>query len=201
MQNRKIFMQQTIKNLAAAFIGESQARNRYTMYAKIARTEGFEQIAGIFLETADQELQHAKWLMRLINDLKKTSVEDFSEITVEATCPSVLGTTLENLQAAIAGENHEHSSMYPEFSETANSEGLPEIAARLLAIAKAEKHHEERYQKLQDSIERGTVFKKEVESSWLCRECGYEHTGLEAPTVCPACGHPQAFYQLKNENY
>jgi rubrerythrin len=195
------YMQQTIKNLAAAFIGESQARNRYTMYAKIAKTEGYEQIAAIFTETADQELQHAKWLMRLINDLKKTSQEDLSEIILEASCSTILGTTKENLQAAIGGENHEHTSMYPGFAETAKAENFNDIAVRLLAIAKAEKHHEERYQKLLDILSSGTTFKKETKVSWVCRECGYEHNGLEAPHVCPACGHPQSYYQLKNEAY
>ncbi len=194
-------MKQTIKNLAAAFIGESQARNRYTIYAKIAKNEGYEQISAIFTETADQEHEHAKWLMRLINELKKESDEDLSEIKLEAGCPTTVGTTAENLHAAIAGENHEQTSMYPEFADTAKNEGLDAIAARLLAIAKAEKHHEERYAQLVKNLEAGTLFKKESETSWICRKCGYEHSGNSAPELCPACGHPQAYYQVKNETY
>jgi rubrerythrin len=194
-------MEKTIKNLAAAFIGESQARNRYTIYAKTAKAEGFEQIAAIFTETAEQEKEHAKWLMRLIGDLKKMSQDDYSEIMLEAGCPTIVGTTAENLQAAIDGENHEQTSMYPEFAQVAESEGLGDIAKRLLSIAKAEKHHEERYRKLLEVVKNGTVFKKDIEQTWICRECGYEHVGNEAPLVCPACAHPQAYYQLKAEIY
>lgn len=195
-------MQQTIKNLAAAFIGESQARNRYTMYAKAAKKEGYEQVSGIFLETAEQEREHAKWLMRLINELKENASEDVNEVIVEsAGVPTVLGTTKENLGAAISGENYEHTVMYPEFADTAEEEGLTAVAVRLRAIAKAEAHHEERYQKLLNEIEAGTVFKKPQEISWVCRQCGYRHVGTEAPIKCPACGHPQAYYQVQCEEY
>lgn len=193
-------MEKTIKNLAAAFVGESQARNRYTRYSKIAKKEGYEQIAAIFAETADQEAEHAKWLMRLINELKEKGA-DASDLKVEAEVPSVLGTTLENLKAAAEGENHEHTSMYPDFAGVAKEEGLDAIANRLLFIARAEKHHEERYKKLIANIEAGTVFKKEEEKAWVCRKCGYEHNGTNAPQECPACGHPQAYYQVKEEEY
>ncbi len=193
-------MQNTIKNLAVAFVGESQARNRYAMYAKIAKKQGYEQIAEIFLLTADQEREHAKWLMRLINELKEKA-EDLKKIEINAEVPIVLGTTAENLKAAINGENYEHTSMYPEFAQVAEEENLPEIASRLKSIAIAEKHHEERYKKLLKELEAKTVFKKDKEVAWVCRKCGYEHYGKEAPQKCPACGHPQSYYQVKCENY
>jgi rubrerythrin len=194
-------MEKTIKNLAAAFIGESQARNRYTTYSKIAKKEGYEQISAIFAETADQEAEHAKWLMRLINDLKDKGA-DASELKVDgAEVPTVVGTTLENLKAAADGEHHENTSMYPEFAKIAKEEGLDSISDRLLAIARAENHHEERYRKLIANIEAETVFKKSEEKAWICRKCGYEHHGAEAPEECPACGHPQGYYQVKEEEY
>lgn len=193
-------MEKTIKNLAAAFIGESQARNRYTIYSKIAKKEGFEQISAIFAETAEQEREHAKWLMRLINELKEKGV-DASELKVEAEVPSVVGTTLENLKAAAEGENHEYTEMYPDFAKIAREEGLEAIATRLMFIARAEKHHEERYKKFISNLETEKVFKKDQETTWVCRQCGYEHNGIDAPKECPACGHPQAYYQVKSENY
>ncbi|MFA6458172.1 MAG: rubrerythrin family protein [Patescibacteria group bacterium] len=194
-------MNETIQNLAKAFIGESQARNRYTFYAKTAQKEGFEQIAAIFEETATQESEHAKWLMRMIQDLKKNSAEDLSEIKVEAGAPTIFAATAENLRAAIAGENHEHTAMYPEFAATAEKEGFPEIAARLRAIAKAEMHHEERYKKLLAVLENNSIFKKVEEVEWVCRKCGHTHRGLTPPEHCPSCGHPPAYFQLKCENF
>lgn len=194
-------MQNTIFNLARAFVGESQARNRYTFYAKAAREEGYEQIAAIFLETAEQEREHGKWAFRLINELKKKSGENLAEIKIEAGVPTSYGTTAENLRAAIAGEHYETTEMYPAFAAEAEKEGLPEIANRLRAIARAEAHHEERYGKLLKEVEAGAVFKKEREITWACRECGYVHTGQEAPLECPSCGHPQSFYQVKCEEY
>ena len=190
-------MQQTIKNLIKAFIGESQARNRYTYYAKIAKKEGYEQIASIFLETAEQEKVHAKRLFEHVQELKK----DNKEINVEVAAPTIYGTTQENLQSAIDGENYEHTKMYPEFAEIAEQENLPHIAARLRAIAKAEVHHEERYKKLLEQLRAGTIFKKEQEKVWVCRECGYTHTGNEPPEKCPSCDHPKAYYQIKCEEY
>ncbi|MFA5352099.1 MAG: rubrerythrin family protein [Candidatus Gracilibacteria bacterium] len=193
-------MQKTITNLTKAFIGESMARNRYAIYAKIAQKEGFEQIAGIFEETAEQEREHAKWLFRLINDLKKGDA-DLEEIIVEASAPTTQGDTLTNLKAAAAGENYEYTTMYPKFAKIAEEEGLPEIAQRLRAIAKAETHHEERYKKLIANIEAGKVFEKDGEVIWVCRKCGYLHKGKEALKICPSCGHPTAYFQRQSEEY
>jgi rubrerythrin len=193
-------MNQTIHNLTKAFIGESQARNRYTFYARVAQKEGYEQICDIFTVTAENEKIHAKRLFEAINQMKKDN-DNPNAIMVEADAPTIYGTTIENLKAAIAGEHHEHSSMYPEFAEIAQNEGFPEIAARLRAIAIAEEHHEERYKKLLKELEAGTVFKKKKETWWICRECGYMHFGKEPPVKCPACDHPTAFYQVKCEEY
>lgn len=191
-------MEKTLKNLAAAFIGESQARNRYGRYAKVAKAEGFEQIASIFLETAEQEKEHASQLFKIMQELKK----DQKEIMVaEAGVPVEFGSTAENLKAAIAGENHEHTSMYPDFAKDAEAEGLQEAADRVRAIAKAEEHHEERYAKLLKEVEAGTVFKKDQSVKWVCRECGYVHEGVEPPQECPSCQHAQAYYQVQCENY
>ena len=194
-------MKKTIENLAKAFIGESQARNRYTFYSKVARNEGFEQIAEIFLLTADNEREHAKRLFEHISEIKKKSKEKIDEIKVEASASTALGSTAENLKAAIAGENHEYTKMYPEFANVAEKEGLPEIAKRLRAIAVAEKHHEERYKKILKEVEAKTVFKKEKEVWWVCRECGYIHFGKEPPDKCPSCDHEETFYQIKCEEY
>lgn len=193
-------MNQTIQNLTKAFIGESQARNRYTYYAKVAMTEGYEQIGGIFLETAEQEKTHAKRIFEHLTEMNKNG-EKMAAIKVEAEAPVTYGTTIENLKAAIAGENYEYTSMYPEFAKTAEEEGLTEIANRLRAIAKAESHHEERYKKLLSVLEAGTIFKKEEELEWTCRECGYVHKGTTPPDKCPSCSHPTAFYQIKCEEY
>jgi rubrerythrin len=194
-------MKNTIQNLTKAFIGESQARNRYTFYSKIAQEEGFEQIAEIFLITADNEREHAKWLFRLINELKQKSDENLDEINVEAAAPTVLGNTAENLKAAIAGEHYENSQMYPEFADAAEKEGFPEIAKRLRAIAMAEVHHEQRYRKLLNEVENNTVFKKEKKVYWVCRKCGYIHEGEEPPEKCPSCDHPTKHFEIKCEEY
>ena len=191
---------ETIKSLAKAFIGESQARNRYTIYAKIAEKEGYKQIAEIFLITADNEREHAKWLFRLMNELKKKYSID-EEVKVDAGVPIVLGNTIENLKAAIAGENYEHTKMYPEFADIAEKEGYKEIAERLRAIAKAEEHHEERYRKLLEQVEKGTVLKKDEEVVWVCRKCGYVYKGKEPPEECPSCSHPREYFQIKCEVY
>ena len=190
-------MSETLKNLVKAFIGESQARNRYTFYSKVALDEGFVQIANIFTETAEQEKTHAKRLFEMIQELKK----DKDAVKVEAECPTVYKTTKENLQAAIDGEHYEHSSMYPEFAKTAMKEGHSKIAARLLAIAKAEEHHEERYRKLLEQVKAGTVFKKNKPVTWICQECGYSHVGTSAPEKCPSCNHLKAYFKLKQEEY
>lgn len=194
-------MKATIENLVKAFIGESQARNRYTIYSKVARKEGFEQISEIFLITAENEKEHAETLFNLIMDLKRRSGEELSEIKVEAAAPLVLGNTIENLKASISGENYEHTQMYPEFADVAEREGLPEVAARLRAIARAEEHHEERYRKLLKEVESNTVFRKDREVWWVCRECGYVHYGTEPPEVCPSCSHPKGYFQIKCEEY
>jgi rubrerythrin len=194
-------MIKTIENLAKAFIGESQARNRYTFYAKVARQEGYEQIAEIFLTTADNEKEHAKWLFRQIQELKSKSSENLEEIKVDASTPTVFGTTAENLKAAIDGEHYENTVMYPEFAEMAQKEGLIEIARRLRSISKAEEHHEERYTKLLKEVEAGTVFKKPEKVYWVCRECGYVSFGTEPPEKCPSCDHARSYYQVKCEEY
>lgn len=193
-------MKKTIENLAKAFTGESQARNRYTFYAAKAREEGFEQIAGVFEETANQEKTHAKMLMKHIQELKNNDI-NYPAIAIEAEVPNVLATTKDNLKAAIAGEHYENSEMYPGFAAVAKEEGLEKIAARLTDIAEAETHHEERYTKLLNLLEKDMIFKRGEKVWWMCRECGYVHEGTEPPKVCPVCEHPQAFYQLKVEEY
>lgn len=191
-------MEKTIKNLTKAFIGESQARNRYTFYAKVAKKEGFEQISEIFLITAKNEREHAKWLFRLINKLKDGETEG---IEVDASAPTTLGSTEENLKAAIEGEHYENSEMYPEFAKIAEEEGFEDIAKRLRAIAKAEGHHEERYKKLLKEVQEKTVFKKEKKVYWVCRKCGYIHEGEEPPETCPSCSHPKNYFERKCEEY
>ena len=192
-------MQRTIQNLAKAFIGESQARNRYTMYAKIAKKEGFEQISELFLLTADNEREHAKWLFRMINDLKKKTGDTL--MTVEAVVPTILENTAQNLKGAIAGEHHEELEMYPGFADVADEEGLHEIAKRLRAIAVAEGHHKARFQKLLKEVEGHSVFKKEKRIYWVCRKCGYLHEGTEPPEECPSCSHPTSYFEPQCETY
>ena len=191
-------MNKTIENLSKAFIGESQARNRYSFYAKIAKKEGYEKISEVFTVTAEQEKQHAKWLMKMINQIKEDSVDS---VTVEAEAPLVFGSTIENLKSAIGGENYEHTDMYPSFAKVAEEEGYPQIAQRLRMIAKAEEHHEERYTKILNELEKGSVFKKEKEVWWVCRECGYQTLAKEPPEICPSCDHPKSYYEVKCEEY
>ncbi len=191
-------MKKTLENLTKAFIGESQARNRYSFYASVAKKEGYEKIAEVFNLTADQEKQHAKWLLRMINEIKE---KDVNELTVEADAPLVFETTKDNLKAAIEGENYEHQDMYPEFAKTAREEGYDSVANRLEAIAKAEEHHEERYKKILKSLEEGALFEKEEEVWWVCRECGYHVYSKVAPQVCPSCDHPQSYYEVKCEEF
>ncbi len=187
----------TLENLAKAFIGESQARNRYTFYSKIAKKEGYDQISGIFQLTADQEKEHASWLLKMINEIKG----DKKEIKVEAEAPLTRGDTIENLKSAIEGESYEFTEMYPSFADQAEEDGYPEIAKRLRSIAKAEEHHKERYSKLLSELEKGTLFKKEEEVYWICRECGYQHFGFEPPELCPSCDHAKGYYEVKCETY
>ena len=184
---------QTEKNLGISFAGESQARMRYTYFASAAKKEGYEQIAAIFQETADQEKEHAK---RMFKWLEGGMVE------ITASYPSgVIGTTLENLKAAAAGENEEWTMDYPKFADIADEEGFPAIAKMYREIAKAEKGHEERYLALAKNVEEGKVFAKDEEVTWQCRNCGYIHTGKEAPKACPACAHPQAYFEVMKTNY
>lgn len=193
-------MKQTLENLTKAFIGESQARNRYTFYSKIAREEEYEQVGEIFQITADNEKEHAKRIFEHIQEIKKQE-GNLTKVTVESEAPLVYGNTQENLKSAIEGENHEYTEMYPKFAEVAKKEGYPNIAKRLRAIAKAEEHHEERFKKLLTQLEAGTIFKKDKEIWWFCRECGYVHFGNTPPEICPSCDHPQSFYQVKCEEY
>ena len=184
---------ETEKNILTAFAGESQARNRYTFYASQAKKEGYVQMQHIFLETAEQEKEHAKRLYKFLEG---------GDAEIAAAFPAgVIGTTAENLKGAAAGENYEHVTMYPEFAKTANEEGFPEVAAAMEAIAEAEKGHEDRYLGVLANIEKGTVFKKDAPVKWRCRNCGYIHEGPEAPEMCPACVHPQAHFELLAENW
>jgi len=184
---------QSEKNILTAFAGESQARNRYTYFAKQAKKEGFEQISAIFEETANQEKEHAKRLFKMLEG---------GEVVITASFPAgVIKSTAENLKEASNGENYEHSSMYPEFAEVARKEGFSELASVFEAIAVAERHHEKRYLSLLKNIENNRVFKREPGAVWTCRNCGYQHNGAAAPDLCPACAHPQAYFELVAENY
>lgn len=191
-------MEKTIKNLAKAFLGESQARNRYDMYGKIAVKEGLEKVADNFFLTAVQEQEHGKWLLRLIIELQNKNKKSSKMIlNEEVEIVTVIGDTKENLASAISGEDYEQTTMYPEFAKIAEEEGYPLIAKRLLAIAEAEKNHEDRFQKLLTEIETGTMFKKDQEIVWVCKKCGYAHTSSDAPEECPSCGHPQGYFSEK----
>jgi len=184
---------QTERNILTAFAGESQARNRYTYFASQAKKDGFVQISAIFEETANQEKEHAKRLFKLLEG---------GDAQVSATFPAgVIGTTFENLLEGAAGENYEHTTMYPEFAKTAMEEGFKNIAAIFMAIAVAEKQHEKRYKDLAANIEAGRVFKRESKVTWRCRNCGYLHEGEEAVEECPACAHARAHFELLGENY
>ena len=183
----------TEKNILTAFAGESQARNRYSFFAKQAKKEGYVQISAIFAETAEHERAHAKRLFKFLEG---------GEAEITASFPAgKIGSTVENLKAAAAGEKYEYSLMYPGFAEIARAEGFAEIADVMMAIAVAETMHEGRYLALVANIESGRVFKKDVEITWKCQKCGYVHQGTEAPDECPACAHPQAYYEVKAENW
>lgn len=186
-------MKETLINITKAYVGESQARNRYTFYAKIAQKEGYEQIAQIFLLTAEQEKTHAKRLFEEIQKLK----EDDKEININTSVPIIYGNTIENLKAAIAGETYETVEMYPSFAKKAIEEGYKDLGKRLAAIAVAELNHKQRYEELLKNLEEGTTFKKNKAVWWVCLECGYIHFGPEAPEKCPSCDHSQAYYQVK----
>lgn len=186
----------TLDNLVHAYLGESQARNRYSFYASIAKKEGYEQIAGIFRETAEQEKEHASNLFKLIVRLQEELKVGAKIVADEVGVPSVLGATLANLEAAIEGENYEADEMYPNFADVAEEEGYKDIAVRLRAIARAEDHHSQTYTALLDLVKSDDGFFKRPETViWVCRECGYLHVGKEAPVKCPSCDHAQAYFE------
>jgi len=180
MKNTKYSGTQTEKNLMEAFAGESQARNKYTYFASVAKKQGFEQIAAIFIKTAENEKEHAKlWFKEL----------------------SGIGDTAENLAAAAEGENFEWTDMYDGFAKTAEEEGFPELAARFRLVGEIERHHEERYRALLRNVETAEVFRKSEVKVWECRNCGHIVIGTEAPAVCPTCNHPQSYFEVHAENY
>ncbi len=183
----------TEKNLLCAFAGESQARNRYTYWASVAKKEGYVQISHIFDETANQEKEHAKRFFKFLEG---------GPLEITATYPAgIIGSTAENLEAAADGEHEEWSLLYPQFATTAREEGLNTVASAFDAICVAEKQHEKRYRDLLENLKTGTVFKKNQKVWWRCRNCGFLHEGEEAPKVCPACLHPQAHFELLAENW
>lgn len=183
----------TEQNLLKAFAGESQARNRYTYYAGQAKKEGLEQIASLFEETALNEKEHAKVFFKFLEG---------GMVEITASYPAgVIGTTLENLKAAADGENEEWGSLYPEFARVAEEEGFKEVAVAFKMIANVEKAHEARYRKLYDNLMNGKVFEKDGKATWKCRNCGYLHEGEKAPQQCPACKHPQSYFEIKETNY
>jgi len=183
----------TEQNLLTAFAGESQARNRYNFFASKAKKEGFEQIAAVFTETADNEKEHAKRFFKFLEG---------GEVSITAAFPAgVIGTTAENLLEAANGENYENTVMYPEFAQVADKEGFSEVAQVFRAVAKVEAQHEKNYRALRKNVLENRVFEKEKVVKWRCRNCGYIHEGTKAPEKCPACAHPQAYFELLAENY
>lgn len=193
MNQKSLKGTRTERNLLTAFAGESQARNRYTYFAKQARKDGLVQIADIFTETAEQEVVHAK---RFFSFLEGGDVE------IAYPFPAgIIGTTRDNLLAAAAGEHHEHSNMYPGFAAIADEEGLPAVASLFRMVSNAEAFHERRYRELAANIDAGRVFKRPQAVDWRCRHCGYIHHGLEAPQLCPACVHPQAHFEICAVNW
>ena len=183
----------TEKNILTAFAGESQARNRYTYFSSKAKKEGYVQISNIVQETADNEKEHAKRLFKFLEG---------GEAEISASFPAgVIGSTAENLKASAAGENYEHTTMYPGFARIAKEEGFSEVAEVMMAIAVAEKQHEKRYLDLLENIEKDRVFKRDKVVKWKCNNCGYIYEGEEAPEECPACAHPQEHFELLGENW
>lgn len=189
----------TAENLLKAFAGESQARNRYTYYASVADKEGFKQIKNIFIETADNEKEHAKRFYKFL--LEGFAGELPTGVQITAEYPVAQGTTLDNLKAAASGENEEWTDLYPAFAKVAEEEGFPEVAAAFKMIASAEKRHETRYNKLAANVAENKVFKKDEKVLWKCDNCGYIHEGPEAPGKCPACLHPQSYFEVFVETY
>ncbi len=183
----------TEQNLLKSFAGESQARSRYTFFASVAKKEGYEQIAGVFMETAEQEKEHAKKFFKYLEG---------GMVEITASYPAgIISTTAENLRAAAEGENEEWADLYPEFAKIAEEEGFPAIATTFKMVARVEAEHEARYRKLLERVKTGKFFEEETEIEWQCRNCGYVHKGKKAPQLCPACQHPQAYFERKKNNY
>jgi len=183
----------TEKNLLSAFAGESQARNRYTFFSSAAKKEGYEQIAAIFLETADNEKEHAKRFFKFLEG----GMAEFTALFPAG----IIGTTAQNLKSAAEGEHEEWTKLYPGFGDIAEQEGFPGVAAAFRYIAKVEVEHEKRYRKLLDNVEAGKVFKRDKPVTWKCLNCGYHHEGTEAPELCPTCLHPKSYFEIWMENY
>ena len=194
-------MKQTLANLAKAFAGESQARNRYTIYASVARKAWYLQIANIFLETAEQEKEHAEWFFKMMQEFVEKEWVEMPYIDIETTTMIKFGDTATNLQTAISGEYEERADIYPEFSKIAEEEWYPQFAARIKAIMVAEKHHEERYKKLHDLVKDDLVFNRSEEIFWVCTKCGYVWKWKQPPKACPSCGHDQSYYVKMNEDF
>lgn len=193
MEQKSIKGTRTEQNLLKAFAGESQARTRYTFFASVAKKEGYEQIAGVFMETAEQEKEHAKRFFKFLEG---------GMLEITASYPAgIIGTTAQNLLAAAEGEKEEWDILYRDFEKVATEEGFPQIATAFRMIARVESEHETRYRKLLANLIDGVVFNKEEEIEWQCRNCGFVHKGKNAPKVCPACEHPQAFFEPKKTNY
>ena len=188
---------QTAENLMKAFAGESQARNRYTFYSSVAKKEGYIQISNLFTETADNEKEHAKRFFKFLNEGELAG----EIVEISAGFPVSLGDTNANLLAAASGENEEWTILYPHFADIAEKEGFSIIATAFRKIAEVEKRHEARYRKLLSNIEENSVFKKENPTLWKCINCGYIYEGIEAPVSCPACAHPQSYFEVLSENY
>ena len=196
-------MKETAKKLFTAYVGESQARNRYTFFSKIAKKEGYGLVSKIFLETADQEKTHGSWFYKMVQKFKKEESFDEMKVLPEADFPTTHGTTIENLKSAIAGENMEWQTLYPDIVETAEKEGYSDIAKRVNAIIRAEKHHSERYGKLLKLVGDDVFFKRGEKVVWICMECGYEVEMDELPKKfkCPSCDHPRAYFRKKCEEF
>jgi rubrerythrin len=186
----------TAENLMKAFAGESQARNRYTYYASVAKKEGYIQISNLFMETAENEKEHAKRFFKFLNESLEGEV-----VEINATYPVGLSDTKSNLLWAANGENEEWTDLYPEFAKVAEEEGFQTIAVAFRKIADVEKHHEERYRRLYDNLVNGTIFKKDSVVQWKCNNCGYIHEGESAPQTCPACIHPQGYFEVLVDNF
>ena len=196
-------MKETAKKLFTAYVGESQARNRYTFFSKVAKKEGYVLISEIFLDTAIQEKEHGSWFYKMLQGFKKEESFDEMKVLPEANFPTTHGTTVENLKSAIAGENMEWQTLYPDIAETADKEGYPDIAKRVKAIIVAEKHHSERYGKLLKLVGDDAFFKRGKKIVWVCMVCGYEVELDELPQgfICPSCSHPRANYRKKCEEF